>query len=106
KETSLVNFLANYANAKESIHYFADILNFTIDSTVSQRDAVTLGRIIARVISFQFVLNMNGFNSELVDLTRQHMATDIAMFAGQYLSKNISSPIFEYQENADWTNFA
>ncbi len=106
KETSLVNFLANYANAKESIHYFADILNFTIDSTVSQRDAVMLGRIIARVISFQFVLNMNGYNSELVDLTHQHMATDIAMFAGQYLSKNISSPIFEYQENADWTNFA
>ncbi|MGN0002537.1 MAG: acyl-CoA dehydrogenase family protein [Sphingobacterium composti] len=106
KETSLVNFLANHPNASESIHYFANQLNFTIDSAVSQRDAVTLGRMIARVISFQFVLNMNGYNSQLVELTRQHMASDIAMFVGQYMSANTSNPIFEYQDNSDWSNFA
>lgn len=106
KENSLVNFLANYANSTESIHYFASQLNFTIDGPVSQRDAVTLGRIIARIISFQFVLNMNGFNTDLVDSTRQHMASDIAMLVGQYLSNNLASPIFDYQENSDWMNFA
>ncbi|MCA5006387.1 acyl-CoA dehydrogenase family protein [Sphingobacterium bovistauri] len=106
KETSLANFLAGYSNTQESIKYFANLLNFTIDQAVSQRDAVTLGRIIARVISFQFVLNMNGFNTELVELTRQHMVSDITMFVGQYLSQNTSSPIFEYQDNSDWMNFA
>ena len=106
KETSLANFLSTYANAKDSIPYFANLLNFNIDSTVSQRDAVTLGRIIARVISFQFVLHMNGFNTELVELTRQHMVTDITMFVGQYLSKNTANPIFDYQDNSDWMNFA
>ena len=106
KETNLVSFLSNYANSKESIHYFAYLLNFNLDQTVSQRDAVTLGRIIARVIAFQFVLDMNGFNSDLVELTRQHMVTDITMFVGQYLSKNTSNPIFEYQENSNWMNFA
>lgn len=106
KETSLANFFSTYPDAKDSIPYFANLLNFTIDGAVSQRDAVTLGRIIARVISFQFVLNMNGFNTELVELTRQHMATDIAMFVGQYLIKNTSNPIIEYQESSDWTAFA
>ena len=106
KEISLVKFLSSYANTQESISYFANLLNFNIDSSVSQRDAVTLGRIIARVISFQFVLNMNGFNSDLVELTRQHMTTDITMFVGQYFSKNTSSPIFDYHENSDWSNFA
>lgn len=106
KETSLANFLGQYTNSQESIGYFANLLNFTIDQSVSQRDAVTLGRIIARVISFQFVLNMNGFNTELVELTRQHMVSDITMFVGQYLSKNTSNPIFEYQDNSDWMNFA
>lgn len=106
KETSLANFLSTYTNTNDSIPYFANLLNFTIDSSVNQRDAITLGRIIARVISFQFVLHMNGFNSELIELTRQHMVTDITMLVGQYLSKNTASPIFEYHENSDWMNFA
>lgn len=106
KETSLANFFSTYTNTKDSIPYFANLLNFTIDSAVNQRDAITLGRIIARVISFQFVLHMNGFNSELIELTRQHMVTDITMLVGQYLSKNTASPIFEYHENSDWMNFA
>lgn len=106
KETSLANFLSTYTNTNDSISYFANLLNFTIDSSVNQREAITLGRIIARVISFQFVLHMNGFNSELIELTRQHMVTDITMLVGQYLSKNTASPIFEYHENSDWMNFA
>ncbi|WP_149915467.1 acyl-CoA dehydrogenase family protein [Sphingobacterium cavernae] len=106
KEKSLANFLSTYTNTNDSIPYFANLLNFTIDSSVNQRDAITLGRIIARVISFQFVLHMNGFNSELIELTRQHMVTDITMLVGQYLSKNTASPIFEYHENSDWMNFA
>jgi len=106
KETSLANFLSTYTNTKDSIPYFANLLNFSIDSAVNQRDAIILGRIIARVISFQFVLHMNGFNSELIELTRQHMVTDITMLVGQYLSKNTASPIFEYHDNSDWMNFA
>ena len=106
KESSLFKFLGNHPNASESIHYFAPLLDFNIDASVSQRNAVTLGRIIARVISFQFVLNMNGYNTQLVDSTRQHMGTDIAMLVGQYLSNNTANPLFEYHENSDWTNFA
>ena len=106
KETSLVNYLANYTNTQESIHYFSSQLNFNIDGAVNQRDAVILGRIIARIISFQFVLNMNGFNADLVESTRQHMTSDIAMLVGQYLTKNTANPIFEYQDNSDWMNFA
>lgn len=106
KETNLVKFLTHYTNSQESIQYFANLLNFNIDQTVSQRDAVSLGRIIARVISFQFVLNMNGFNTELVELTRQHMLTDITMYVGQYLSQNTANPILEYQDSSDWMNFA
>lgn len=106
KETNLAKFLTQYPTATESTSYFAHLLNFNIDQAVSQRDAVTLGRIIARIISFQFVLQMNGFNAGLVEITRQHMVSDISMFVGQYLSNNTSNPIVEYQDNSDWTAFA
>jgi len=106
KETNLAKFLTQYPTATESTSYFGHLLNFNIDQAVSQRDAVTLGRIIARIISFQFVLQMNGFNAGLVEITRQHMVSDISMFVGQYLSNNTSNPIVEYQDNSDWTAFA
>lgn len=105
KETNLVKFLASYANTKDSIPYFAKAMDFNLDYALNQRDAVTLGRMIARVISFQFVLNMDGFNATLVDVARQHMAMDINMLNGQFLSQNIANPIFEYADNSDWMNF-
>lgn len=105
KEPNLAKFLATYATTKNSIPYFEKSLNFNLDGTINQRDTVTLGRIIARVISFQLVLNMDGFNKELVETVRQHLAMDINMFSGQYSSQNNANPLFDYTEGSDWTNF-
>lgn len=106
KETNLVKFLANYPTTKESVHYFAKSIDFNLDSAINQRDTVTLGRIIARVISFQLVLDMQGYNTELVDSTRQHIAMDINMLSGQFVSKNTANPLFDYNgASSDWTNF-
>lgn len=105
KEINLLKFLETYPNTNESIKYFSKVLNFNLDSALNQRDTITIGRMIARVISFQLVLNMNGFNQELVDITRQHMEMDLNMFAGQFLSKNNANPLFDYHSNSDWMNF-
>lgn len=105
KETNLVKFLANYPNTKDSIHYFSKSLDFNLDNVINQRDTVTLGRMIARVICFQFVLNMQGFNSELVEVARQHVSMDLSMFSGQFLSQNIATPLFDYSSDSDWMNF-
>ncbi|MCI0922659.1 acyl-CoA dehydrogenase family protein [Sphingobacterium rhinopitheci] len=105
KETNLVKFLASYVNTNDSIHYFSKSLDFNLDYTINQRDTVTLGRMIARVICFQFVLNMQGFNNELVEIARQHVAMDLNMFSGQFLSQNSANPLFDYSSNSDWMNF-
>lgn len=105
KQPNLVEFLKTYPNTAGSVHYFSNSLNFNLDGSINQRDTVTLGRMIARVISFQFVLNMEGYNAELVDITRQHMAMDINMFAGQYNSNNTANPLIDYSASSDWTNF-
>lgn len=104
KESNLVKFLSTYVSTKDSIHYFSKALDFNLDYTINQRDTVTLGRMIARVISFQMVLNMQGFNAELVEITRQHMAMDLNMLNGQFLSQNTANPLFDYSSNSDWMN--
>lgn len=105
KETNLAKFLATYPTTKDSIPYFAKSLDFNLDYAINQRDTVTLGRMIARVISFQLVLNMQGFNAELVDITRQHMGMDLNMLNGQFLSQNTANPLFDYSNNSDWMDF-
>lgn len=105
KENNLYQFLNGYTNSNMSASYFKSQLDFNVDSNISQRDLVTIGRMIARVLSFQFVLKMNGFNSELVEITRQHMLMDLNMFLGQLSSKNTANPIVDYQDSSDWMNF-
>ena len=105
KESNLYEFLKGYSNANLSAPYFQNQLNFSLETGLNQRDMVTLGRMIARVISFQFVLQMNGFNSELVEITRQHILMDLTMFQGQFASRNIANPLVEYNDNSDWMSF-
>ena len=105
KETNLLTFLKTYKNANISADYFKKHLDISIDGTFIQRDLVTIGRMIARTLCFQFVLQMEGFNAELVEITRQHVAMDLSMYSGQLASNNQANPLLEYEDQADWSKF-
>ncbi|MGO1520274.1 MAG: acyl-CoA dehydrogenase family protein [Sphingobacterium sp.] len=104
KEKNLLKFLKNYGLTQSTAHFFPTQLDIDLEDNIKQRDLVTLGRMIARVISFQFVTSMSeaGFNQQLVEITRQHIHMDLSKLAGQFHSKLQADPILEYQENADW----
>lgn len=105
KEANLLTFMKGFNRSTLSADYFKDSLNFQVDGTLKQRDLVTLGRMIARVISFQMVLELPGFNQQLVEITRQHMHMDLMMFHGQLNSKNHVDPIMDYELDSNWVNF-
>lgn len=107
KETNLLAFMKTYKGTALAAPIFASLLDFNMPEQPKQRDMVTLGRIIARVVCFQFVLSLNnaGFSEKMVDITREHMKMDIAMLVGQLSSKNYADPLMEYQDNADWAAF-
>lgn len=105
KETNLLSFLRTYHNTTHSADFFKAQLDFNIDGTFKQRDLVTIGRMIARVISFQLVLKLDGFNAALVEITRQHILSDLAMFHGQLNVRNNADPVIDYESNSDWANF-
>ena len=105
KETNLLAFLKQYNRTNLSVPYFAAQVDFNVETGVAQRDLVTLGRMFARMICFQFVLEMEGFNADLVELTRQHMQMDLIMFAGQYASKNPCESDRSIRRSIDLMNF-
>ncbi|WP_437917868.1 acyl-CoA dehydrogenase family protein [Sphingobacterium sp. LRF_L2] len=107
KEQNLLAFLNVYHLTQHASPYFKKALDLNLSDQIKQRDLVTLGKVIARVICFQFVLQIgnNGFNPQLVSITQDHVSMDIAMLIGQLASNNQAAPQMEYEENSDWTNF-
>lgn len=107
KETNFLTFLKQYSLTKYGAAEFAHSLNFHLEDSIKQRDLVTLGRIIARVVGFQFVLKMydQGFSYDMTSITRQHLTMDIMMLKGQFSSGTNCSPEMSYEEHTDWTDF-
>lgn len=107
KEKNLLRYLNGYELTAQAAPYFARILNLAFPDEVKKRDLVTLGKMIARVICFQMVLELQhvGFNKELIDLTEQHVRTDLSSLMGQLSSNNDAVPLMDYQESALWADF-
>jgi len=105
KETNLYRFLQGYERTNVSVDLFRMYFDFTVDSTVKQRNMLLIGKMLSRVIAFQFVLQMDDFNSQLVEITRQQVEADLAAFYGQFKTRNDVDPILDYQVNSDWTRF-
>lgn len=106
KENHVFSFLKTYNRTNLSADFFKTQLDLNLDGAFKQRDLVTFGNMIARVISFQLVLEMEGFNPQLVETTRQSLLKDIAGFRGQLSLKNDADPVVDYEVDSDWTAFA
>lgn len=107
KTSNLLEFLNNYELTKLAAPFFNTVLNFDLPEQPKQRQMVTLGKIIARVVCFQFVLQSNnmGYSDSMTEITRQHMYMDLSMLAGQWSSGAQIDPLMDYEENTDWSNF-
>lgn len=107
KETSLYTFLSNFDLTKNAAIHFREQLNFSITEGLPQRKQVDLGKIIARVITVQYVLSLQdkGFRSDLVQSCLANVLLDIA-----HLASNISIPahadlVEEYSADSSWLTF-
>ncbi|WP_316757667.1 acyl-CoA dehydrogenase family protein [Pedobacter aquatilis] len=107
KETNLLTFLKQSSLTEYAASEFVHSLNFHLNDSIKQRHLVTLGRIIARVVCFQFVLKIydKGFSDDMTSITRQHIDMDITMLKGQFSSGNNCSPQMSYQSCSDWIDF-
>ena len=107
KVNNLLEYLKGYELTKDAATIFGTILSINLPDQPKQRQMVTLGRMIARVVCFQFVVQSNhlGFSNDMTEITRQHMQMDLTMLAGQWSAGTQADPLMDYEEGSDWSNF-
>ena len=104
KETNLFTFLSQFELTENIAGHYKHILGFNLDYELLQRARVALGKVVARLITTEFTLDLKdaGFRTDLVD--------NAILVVGNTLAEQVSSiakllpvqVIEEYRDNSDW----
>ena len=104
KRTNLGDFLKQYSMTQKVAERFGDVFSFEADLKLPQRKLVDLGRILGRLISMQFVLELGlkGFRSDLIENSLNSLRQDIFSLLSVYQTGFQAAVVEDYQENAGW----
>jgi hypothetical protein len=107
KELHLFKFLEDFDLTSKAVGYFKKEINFTIDVNITQRKLVELGKVIGRIVSAGFVLDMGerGFRKDLIDNCITSLHQDISNLINSYNFNNNINSIEDYQERSSWLDF-
>ncbi|MFB9053912.1 acyl-CoA dehydrogenase family protein [Formosa undariae] len=107
KEFNIYSFLKDYELTTKSISYFKEYLNFKVETDLKQRKMIDLGKVFSRIISLNFVLEMQekGFRQDLTANCVELLKLDVSNLINSFNSKNTVIQIEDYNENSEWYNF-
>src|SRR5690606_28359403 len=107
KISNLLEYLKTLDVTAESSKLFKNDHNFNIDGNLSQRKLVDLGRIIARVVSVGYVLEMGaeGFRKDLVDNCITMVKQEISGLLSFFHFDNSVKVIEDYALDSVWSNY-
>lgn len=105
KISNLLDYLKSLDLTAESCKYFKKDLNFSINTKLPQRQLVDLGRIIARVVSVGYVLDMGnaGFRKDLIDNCITMVQQEIAGLMSVFHFENPVRVIEDYATDSSWS---
>ena len=107
KINNLFEFLSGYDLTLKSSEFFKSVLNFNLNMELPQRKMVDLGKIIGRVVSANFVLNLGdkGFSSNLVNECITSLKHEATAYASSLTFQESTSLITDYQQDSSWLKF-
>lgn len=108
KESNLFDFLATLKQTAEACHYFKQELSFTLNSALSQRKLFDLGKVIGRIVSLGYVLDLElkGFRKDLIDNCIVNVKQEVRTLICSFNFDNSSQVIEDYKSESSWFNFA
>jgi len=108
KEANLYAFLSGFDRTKHSAPLFSEYLEFEPGANIPQRKLVDLGKIAARLICVQYVLELaeQGFRKDLVNSCLFNIKMDIAHLASNYSLNGRADLIPEYSDESNWMEFS
>jgi len=107
KQLNLFDYLKDFKLTSEACQYFKKDLNFTINTSLSQRKLVDLGRILARIVCIGYVLQLQekGFRKDLVDNCIITVQQELSALFNSFHFDNTVKVIEDYSEDSSWLKF-
>lgn len=104
KTRNLYEFLEDYKFSQNAAGYLKDLLNFRVDENLAQHRMIELGRVLSRVLSMEFTLQLGekGFNRELIAGTMDVLRNDIERIMTSYHNSTRPKVIDYYEESSSW----
>lgn len=104
KQSNVYEYLKDLALTSQACEYYKKDLNFELSATLTQRKMVDLGKIFARVICTEYVLQLQqkGFRKDLVENSIRMIQQEVSGLICAYHFDNTVGVIDEYSENSSW----
>ncbi|ANW95653.1 acyl-CoA dehydrogenase [Wenyingzhuangia fucanilytica] len=106
KITNLFDFLKEYDLTIKSSEFFKEILNFNLNMELPQRKMVDLGKIIGRVVSANFVIDLGikGFRADLVSECITSLKHEVTACVSSLTFQENTNLITDYKQDSTWLN--
>ena len=107
KIAKLSEYLETLPFAQHAATRFKSLIDFEPGTGLPQRKLVDLGRIISRVVSAQYVLNLGnkGFRPDLIRDSLEMIGHEISSWLGSFNGQTGVSPIEDYIDQASWLEY-
>lgn len=107
KESNLFQFLKSFDLTSKSALFLKEMLDFDLNTSISQRKMVELGQVLGRIVSFEMVINLGekGFRSDLISNGLAMLNQEITSIMSGFKHQNETLVIEDYQDNSSWLNF-
>lgn len=107
KVSNLLDYLKSQDLTAEASNFFKKDLNFNIDTKLSQRKQVNLGKIIARVISVGYVVEMGneGFRKDLIHNCITIVQQEVSGLLSFFHFDNSVKVVEDYALDSSWSNY-
>jgi hypothetical protein len=104
KVPNLSEFLAQYELTEKVADQFKSLTNFTIEGKLPQRKLVVLGRILARIVIAQYVVDLGdgGFRKDLINDCIETLKHDVTSYVSSFKFSTDVNPIEGYTEGGIW----
>jgi len=103
-ETNLYTFLSQFELTEKIAGHYKQILTVKLDFELLQRTKVVLGKIVARLITTEFVLDLSaaGFRADLVENAIRVVGNTLAELVSSVSDLQPIHVIEEYRDGSDW----
>lgn len=107
KEVHLFNFLQQLKLTAAACLHFKNELSFSILSNLSQRKQIDLGKVLGRIISIGYVLELQdrGFRKDMIDNCIVMVKQEVAALLAAFNSDNTIKVVDDYAEDSSWMAF-